>query len=376
MKPEKAAPTLPVILFIHGGVWIAGDWDNHKRFVRDLVVGSGAAAVFVEYTPIPDAIYPTQVEENYAAAKWVVDQGGAFGLDASRMAVAGNSVGGNMSAALTMMAKDRKGPKIVFQLLMFPATDASVDTASYHEFATGRFLTRAFMKFGWDIYAPNDKIRNLPYVSPLRASLAELRDLPPALVITIQNDPLRDEGEAYARRLKEGGQFRRRGALQRHHSRLYDLERRAGRRRNPGCVQAGQRRVEGIFVPINARSQERPAPPRRPFLDRFIRRPARGMGNAIETSVPERPERTRISPFRVSTSVATICDPPRGAGPSMPRPSSDTEQSQTDPAWASVTRTVPPFFSRKACLAALITSSVTMSARRTHWPALRTPSTI
>jgi len=205
MKPEKAAPTLPVFLFIHGGVWIAGDWDNHKRLVRDLVVGSGAAAVFVEYTPIPDAIYPTQVEENYAAAKWIVDQGGAYGLDPSHLAVAGNSVGGNMSAALTLMAKDRNGPKLAFQLLLFPATDASVDTASYHEFATGRFLARAFMKFGWDIYAPDAKTRNIPYVSPLRASLEELRGLPPALVITIQNDPLRDEGEAYARKLKEAG---------------------------------------------------------------------------------------------------------------------------------------------------------------------------
>ena len=205
MKPEKAQGPLPVILFIHGGVWIAGDFENHKRLVRDLVVGTGAAAVFVEYTPIPDAIYPTQVEENYAAAKWVVDSGAELGLDGTRMAVAGNSVGGNMSAALTMMAKDRKGPKISFQLLMVPATDASVDTRSYHEFAAGFFLARDFMKFGWDIYAPDAKTRNMPYVSPLRASTEQLRDLPPALVITAQNDPLRDEGEAYARKLKDAG---------------------------------------------------------------------------------------------------------------------------------------------------------------------------
>lgn len=205
MKPEAAKGTLPVILFIHGGVWIAGDFENHKRLVRDLVVGTGAAAVFVEYTPIPNAIYPTQVEENYAAAKWVVDKGAAMGLDGSRMAVAGNSVGGNMSAALAMMVKDRNGPKISFQLLLVPATDASVDTKSYHDFGTGRFLTRAFMKFGWDIYAPDEKTRNLRYVSPLRASLEELRGLPPALVITAQNDPLRDEGEAYAAKLKDAG---------------------------------------------------------------------------------------------------------------------------------------------------------------------------
>jgi acetyl esterase/lipase len=205
MKPDAPKGALPVILFIHGGVWIAGDFQNHKRLVRDLVVGTGAAAVFVEYTPIPDAIYPTQVEENYAAARWVVANGAANGLDGRRIAVVGNSVGGNMSAALTLIAKDRKGPKISFQLLMVPATDAGVNTKSYHAFASGRFLTRAFMNFGWDIYAPDEPTRNLPTVSPLRASLGTLRGLPPALVITAQNDPLRDEGEAYAAKLKEAG---------------------------------------------------------------------------------------------------------------------------------------------------------------------------
>jgi acetyl esterase len=205
MKPEKAEGRLPVLLFIHGGVWIAGDFDNHKRLVRDLVVGSGAAAVFVEYTPIPDAVYPTQLEQSYAAATWVVAHGAEIGVDGSRMAVAGNSVGGNMSAALMLMAKDRGGPQFRYQVLMIPATDASVDTQSYHDFATGRFLARDFMKFGWDIYAPDEKTRNLPYVSPLRASPDQLHGLPPALVITAENDPLRDEGEAYARKLKEAG---------------------------------------------------------------------------------------------------------------------------------------------------------------------------
>ncbi|HVJ55013.1 MAG TPA: alpha/beta hydrolase [Aliidongia sp.] len=204
-KPEKAHAALPVILFIHGGVWIAGDFENHQRLVRDLVVGTGAAAVSVEYTPIPDAVYPTQVEQSYAAAKWVAAHGAEIGLDGSRMAVAGNSVGGDMSAALTLMAKDRGGPSIRYQVLLIPATDASVDTDSYHQFATGRFLARDFMKFGWDIYAPDEKTRNLPYVSPLRATLEQLHGLPPALVITAENDPLRDEGEAYARKLKDAG---------------------------------------------------------------------------------------------------------------------------------------------------------------------------
>ena len=146
-----------VLLFIHGGVWIVGNFQNHQRLLRDLVVGSGQIGVFVEYTPLPAAKFPTQMEESYAALKWVAAHADEFGADGSRIAVAGNSVGGNMTAALTLMAKDRNGPKISYQVLLIPATDASVDTDSYHEYGTGRFLTRAFMKYGWDLYAPDAK---------------------------------------------------------------------------------------------------------------------------------------------------------------------------------------------------------------------------
>lgn len=205
MAPEHVAGKPGVLLFIHGGVWIVGNFQNHRRLLRDLVVGSGQIGVFVEYTPLPEAKYPTQMEENYAALKWVAAHAHEFGADGSRIAIAGNSVGGNMSAALALMAKDKKGPKIALQVLFIPATDASVDTESYHEFGTERFLARAFMKYGWDLYAPDEKTRNSPYVSPLRASNEELKGLPPALVITAENDPLRDEGEAYARKLKEAG---------------------------------------------------------------------------------------------------------------------------------------------------------------------------
>jgi acetyl esterase/lipase len=205
MAPENVSGKPGVLLFIHGGVWIVGNFQNHQRLLRDLVVGSGQIGVFVEYSPLPAAKFPTQLEESYAALKWVAEHAGEFGADGSRIAVAGNSVGGNMAAALTLMAKDRNGPKISYQVLFVPATDASVDTASYHEFATGRFLARAFMKYGWDLYAPDEKTRNNPYVSPLRASLDQLKGLPPALVVTAENDPLRDEGEAYARKLKEAG---------------------------------------------------------------------------------------------------------------------------------------------------------------------------
>ncbi|WFU26453.1 alpha/beta hydrolase [Bradyrhizobium sp. CB1717] len=205
MKPEHVSGKPGVLLFIHGGVWIVGNFENHQRLLRDLVVGSGQIGVFVEYTPLPAAKFPTQLDECYAALKWVSEHAGEFGADGTRIAVAGNSVGGNMAAALALMTKDRKGPRISYQVLLIPATDASVDTASYHEYGTGRFLARAFMKYGWDLYAPDTKTRDNPYVSPLRADTHALEGLPPALVITAENDPLRDEGEAYARKLKDAG---------------------------------------------------------------------------------------------------------------------------------------------------------------------------
>ena len=205
MSPQQLSGRPGVLFFIHGGVWIVGNFQNHQRLLRDLVVRSGQVGVFVEYTPLPEAKFPTQMEETYAALKWVAAHASEFGADGGRIAIAGNSVGGNMTAAIALMAKDKKGPKIALQVLFIPATDASVDTDSYKEFGTGRFLARAFMKYGWDLYAPDEKTRNNPYVSPLRATKEELTGLPPALVITAENDPLRDEGEAYARRMKDAG---------------------------------------------------------------------------------------------------------------------------------------------------------------------------
>ena len=226
MKPERVSGKPGVLLFIHGGVWIVGNFENHQRLLRDLIIGSGQIGVFVEYTPLPSAKFPTQLEECYAALKWVAEHAGELGADGSRIAIAGNSVGGNMTAALSLMSKDRKGPKISYQALLIPATDASVDTQSYHEYDSGRFLARAFMKYGWDLYAPDAKTRDNPYVSPLRASTDQLKGLPPALVITAENDPLRDEGEAYA---EGGGRNRRCSSLQWHDPRLRAAERAAPR---------------------------------------------------------------------------------------------------------------------------------------------------
>ncbi len=205
MKPEHASDDPGIILFVHGGVWLVGDFDNHKRLLRDIVVESGQPAVFLEYTSLPEAKYPVQMNQAYAALEWTAKHAAEIGADPARIAIVGNSVGGDMTAALTLMAKDRNGPKISYQVLLWPATNAGVDTCSYEKYANDRFLSRSFMKYGWDLYAPTAEERENPYVSPLRASLDHLRELPPALVITDENDVLRDEGEAYGHRLQDAG---------------------------------------------------------------------------------------------------------------------------------------------------------------------------
>jgi acetyl esterase len=202
-RPHGAQGLLPVLLFIHGGVWIAGNFGNHQRLVRDLVVSTGFTSVFVEYDSIPEAVYPRQLEQSFAALQWIASDGEGAGLDASRLAVVGNSVGGNLSAALTMYTRDQGGPAIHGQVLLYPATDARLDTKSYASYAEGRFLSKDFMKFGWDAYAADAGLRDHPYVAPLRASVEQLRGLPPAVVVVAENDVLRDEGIAYGRKLGE-----------------------------------------------------------------------------------------------------------------------------------------------------------------------------
>lgn len=205
VKPDGAKDDAPVFIFIHGGGWVLGDFPTHKRLVRDLVVESGAVAVFPNYSRSPGARYPTAIEEIYAVTQWVSQHGREIGVDGNRLAVAGNSAGGNMSAVITLMAKDRNGPKINFQLLLWPVTDANFETESYNLFANERFLTKNMMKWFWDNYLPDVDKRKESYASPLQASLAQLKGLPPALVQTAENDVLRDEGEAYARKLDEAG---------------------------------------------------------------------------------------------------------------------------------------------------------------------------
>lgn len=205
VRPEGARGVLPGFMFFHGGGWVLGDYPTHERLIRDLVVGSGAAAIYVDYTPSPEARYPTAVNQAYAATKWVADNGSKIGVDGSRLAVAGNSVGGNMAAVVALKAKAAGTPKLRFQLLLWPVTDANFNNASYNQFAEGHFLTRGMMEWFWDNYTSDPKQRNEIYASPLRASLEQLQGLPPALVQTAEMDVLRDEGEAYARRLNAAG---------------------------------------------------------------------------------------------------------------------------------------------------------------------------
>jgi acetyl esterase len=205
VKPAGAATKLPVFMFFHGGGWVLGDYPTHERLVRDLVVESGAMAVFPEYTRSPEAQYPTAIHQAYAATQWVSEHGGDIGADGRKLAVVGNSVGGNMAAVVSLMAKDKGGPRITFQALLWPVTDANFDTASYRELSEGYFLTRNMMIWFWDNYTKDAAQRRETYASPLQAPTDSLQGLPPALVQTAHSDVLRDEGEAYARKLNEAG---------------------------------------------------------------------------------------------------------------------------------------------------------------------------
>ncbi|WP_280365070.1 alpha/beta hydrolase [Nocardia wallacei] len=205
VRPRGATETLPVILYTHGAGWVFGDAHTHDRLVRDLAVGVHAAVVFPEYDRSPDVRYPVANEQSYRVAQWVTTHGAGQQLDPARLAVAGDSVGGNMAIALTLMAKERGDVTFRRQVLFYPVTDAGFDTASYHEFATGYFLTREGMQWFWDQYTPSAADRAQITASPLRATTEQLAGLPPAVVITAEADVLRDEGEAFAGKLRAAG---------------------------------------------------------------------------------------------------------------------------------------------------------------------------
>jgi acetyl esterase len=205
VRPPGVRAMGPVFMFLHGGGWVLGDFPTHERLVRDLVSESGVTAVFVEYGRAPEARYPVAVDQAYAATTWVASHGAEIGIDGRRLAVVGNSVGGNMAAVVSLMAKDRGTPDIAFQVLFWPVTDARFDTPSYEQFADGHFLTRSMMRWFWDSYTTDPRDRQDVYAAPLQASLERLKGVAPALIQTAEMDVLRDEGEAFARKLDQAG---------------------------------------------------------------------------------------------------------------------------------------------------------------------------
>ena len=200
--PVGTAP-FPVLVYFHGGGWVIGNLDTHDGICRSLANRVGCLVVSVDYRLAPEHTFPAAPEDCYAATRWLAEHAGSLGGDKGRIAVGGDSAGGNLAAVVALMARDRGGPKLAFQLLVYPATDTDFETRSYRENSEGYFLTRADMVWFWNHYAPRDEDRRNPYAAPLRA--ASLRGLPPALVITAEFDPLCDDGNAYAARLREDG---------------------------------------------------------------------------------------------------------------------------------------------------------------------------
>lgn len=205
IRPHTLKSQLPVIFFVHGAGWVMGSPKTYERLVCELAVGANAAVAFVDYSLSPEAQFPVALEELYGCLTYIHQNCQKFNFNPSKIALCGDSVGGNMATALALIAQERKGPKIICQVLFYPVTSADLNTRSYQDFAEGPWLTKAAMEWFWDAYLPNKEDRKNPLASPLNASRDQLKNMPKALVITAENDVLRDEGEAYAHRLMESG---------------------------------------------------------------------------------------------------------------------------------------------------------------------------
>ena len=201
-RPEGNTSRLPVVMYFHGGGWVLGDADTYDYFMRELTNGSGAAVVFVEYSRSPEARYPVALEECYAATKWIAEHGAELNLNVAKIAVAGDSAGGNLATAVCLLASKRGGPAITAQVLIYPVTGHDFNSSSFEQFAKGYFLTREASQWFWKQYAPDESQST---ACPMIATDDELKGLPPALIITGECDILRDEGEAYARKLMTAG---------------------------------------------------------------------------------------------------------------------------------------------------------------------------
>jgi acetyl esterase len=201
-RPSAERP-LPTMVYFHGGGWVLGSVEVYDGTVRDLANAAGCLVVSVDYRLAPEHKFPAAADDAYAATRWVAEHADEIGADPARLAVGGDSAGGNLAAAVTLMARDRGGPALAYQLLIYPVTDQAFETPSYHENAEGYGLTRAQMMWFSAHYLRTPADADDPLASPLRAP--SLRGLPPALVVTAGYDPLRDEAEQYAERLRADG---------------------------------------------------------------------------------------------------------------------------------------------------------------------------
>ena len=206
IRPENSTNNkLPVVLYLHGGGWVMGDEYVYDNLIKKISAGANVAIVFPEYTRAPEAQYPVQINEIYSVLNYVYEHADEMNFDRNKIAIMGDSAGGNMAAVTAMRVKDDDAVKIKFLLLIYPVTNADMDTDSYHHFKDGPWLTKKSMEYFWDAYVPEKKLRKDKFVSPLYAELEDLKGLPSTLIITDENDVLRDEGEAFARKLDDAG---------------------------------------------------------------------------------------------------------------------------------------------------------------------------
>ncbi len=206
LKPQtNTEKKLPAILYLHGGGWVMGDEYVFDNLIKKIANCAEAVLIFPEYTPAPEAEYPQQINEAYSVLNYIYNNSDELNIDKNKIAIMGDSAGGNMAAAITLKTKEEKGPNIKFQLLLYPVTNADMDTDSYENFSDGPWLTKKAMEYFWDAYVPNVSLRQNKYISPLHADVEDLKNLPSTLILTVENDVLRDEGEAYARKLDNAG---------------------------------------------------------------------------------------------------------------------------------------------------------------------------
>ena len=205
VKPQHTEEKLPVILYLHGGGWILGGKESFDMLIKKLAVFTNSTVIFPDYSRSPEVQYPTALNEIYAVLEYIFQNPEEFNIDPQRIAIAGDSAGANMATVTALRAINKNGPKILFECLFYPVTNSDMDTKSYDLFKDGPWLSKKAMEWFWEAYVPDKKLRDDIYISPLKAEEEDLSKLPRTLIITAENDVLRDEGEAYARKLDSAG---------------------------------------------------------------------------------------------------------------------------------------------------------------------------